>query len=155
MQWSATKNGGFSAAAPSRLAGPVVTGGFGPEFVNVVDQLNDPDSLLTFIQRLTRCYRSCPELGWGDAKILDAPHPAVLAQQTSWDDGHLVSVHNLSGESLVLPLQLDDLPPEIVLVDLLQGGTVDVDSHGGCVINLGPYGYRWLQVSGPGTRRLT
>ena len=47
MQWSAAKNGGFSTAAPSRLSGPVVTGSFGPEFVNVVDQLNDPESLLT------------------------------------------------------------------------------------------------------------
>ena len=155
MQWSATKNGGFSTAAPSRLAGPVVTGSFGPEFVNVVDQLNDPDSLLTFIQRLTRCYRSCPELGWGDVKILDQPHAAVIVQQTSWDDGHLVTVHNLSAEALVLPLQLEDLPAEIVLVDLLQDGTVDVDSRGSCVINLDPYGHRWLRVSEPGTRRLT
>lgn len=40
-----------------------LTGSFGPDFVNVVDQLNDPDSLLTFMQRMTYCYRSCPELG--------------------------------------------------------------------------------------------
>ena len=133
----------------------MVTGSFGPEFVNVADQLNDPDSLLTFIQRLTRCYRSCPELGWGDMTIFDQPHPAVIAQQTSWDDGHLVTVHNLSGEALVLPLQLEDLPAEIVLVDLLQDGAVDVDPRGSCVINLDPYGYRWLRVSEPGTRRLT
>ena len=88
-------------------------------------------------------------------KILDQPHPAVIVQQTSWDDGHLVTVHNLSGEALVLPLQLEDLPAEIVLVDLLQDGSVDVDSTGSCVINIDPYGYRWLRVSEPGTRRLT
>ena len=76
MQWSNAKNGGFSTARPSRLSGPVVEGAFGPEFVNVVDQLNDPDSLLTFIQRLTRCYRDCPEIGWGDTEILDQPHAA-------------------------------------------------------------------------------
>ncbi len=61
------------------------------------------------VQRLTRCYWCCPKLGWGDVKILDQPHPAVIVQQTSWDDGHLVTVHNLSGDPLVLPLQLEDL----------------------------------------------
>jgi len=34
-------------------------------------------------------------------------------------------------------------------------GTVDVDSRCSCEINLDPYGYRWLRVSEPGTRRLT
>jgi trehalose synthase len=155
MQWSPAKNGGFSAAAPSRLSGPVVTGSFGPEFINVAEQLNNPDSLLTFIQRLTRCYRSCPELGWGDMTIIDQPHPAVIAQQTSWDDGHLITVHNLGGNALVVPLQLSDLPADITLIDLLHEGAVDVDARNRCVINLDPYGFRWLRVSEPGSRRLT
>ena len=38
------------------------------------------------------------------------PHPPVIAQQTSWDDGHVVPVHNLGSEALVLPLQPVDLP---------------------------------------------
>ena len=95
-----------------------------------------------------------PSPGGGDMKIIDQPHPAVIAQQTSWDDGHLVTVHNLSGDALIVPLQLEELPAEIVLVDLLQDGTVDVDPRGSCVINIDPYGYRWLRVSEPGTRRL-
>ena len=85
------KNGGFSNARPSRLVGPVVEGAYGPEFVNVVDQLNDPDSLLNFIQRLTRCYRDCPELGWGEHEILDQPHRGVLALRSTWDDGSIVT----------------------------------------------------------------
>ena len=111
--------------------------------------------MLTFVQRLTRRYRSCPELGWGDAVIIEQPHPAIIAQQTSWDDGHLVTVHNLGSEASVVPLQLVDLPSEITLVDLLDDGTVEVDSNGRCDVQLEPYGYRWLRVSEPGSRRLT
>jgi glycosidase len=155
MQWRAAENGGFSAASPSRLSGPVVTGSFGPEFVNVADQLNDPDSLLTFIQRLTRCYRSCPELGWGDMTIIEQPHSAVIAQQICWDDGQLITVHNLGSDALVVPLQLGTLTPDTTLVDLLHDGTVDLDAQSRCVINLDPYGFRWLRVSEPGSRRLT
>ncbi|HEU5484285.1 MAG TPA: trehalose synthase, partial [Microlunatus sp.] len=154
MQWSNTKNGGFSRAAPSRLSGPVVTGGYGPEFVNVVDQLNDPDSLLTFIQRLTRCYRDCPELGWGEMEILEQPHASVLVMQAHWDDGRLITLHNLGDEAHVVPVQLDRLAPDTVLVDLLATGSIEVDSRGRCEITVGPYGYRWLRVTEPGSRRL-
>ena len=87
--------------------------------------------------------------------IVDQPHSAVIAQQTSWDDGHLVTVHNLAARPWCVPLQLVDLPADIILVDLLHDGTVDVDAQGRCVINLDPYGYRWLRVSEPGSRRLT
>lgn len=36
-------------------------------------------------------------------KILEQPHPAVIVQQTGWDDGHLITIHNLSDDALVLP----------------------------------------------------
>jgi trehalose synthase len=49
MQWTSGRNGGFSTAAPGRLPGPVVSGGFAPEFVNVQDQRHDPESLLSFM----------------------------------------------------------------------------------------------------------
>jgi len=82
--------------------------------------------------------------------IIDQPQSAVIAQQTSWDDGHLITVHNLGSDALVLPLQLVDLPADIVLVDLLHDGSVDVDAQSRCVINLDPYGFRCLpQIHGP------
>lgn len=34
------------------LPGPVVTGGYAPEFVNVADQRKDPESLLSFFRLL-------------------------------------------------------------------------------------------------------
>src|SRR3712207_7493390 len=45
-----------------RSPGPVVDGGFAPEFVNVADQRRDEDSLLSFMKLLIRRYRESPEL---------------------------------------------------------------------------------------------
>jgi glycosidase len=54
MQWSSGPNGGFSTAPPSRLAAPVVEGGYAPEHVNVEDQRRSSESLLAFVTLLVR-----------------------------------------------------------------------------------------------------
>jgi glycosidase len=41
-----------------------------PEHVNVAAQKRDPDSLWTFVRTLIQTYRECPELGWGDFRVL-------------------------------------------------------------------------------------
>ena len=41
MQWTADETGGFSSAPADQFPSPVVTGTFGPDNVNVADQLND------------------------------------------------------------------------------------------------------------------
>jgi trehalose synthase len=154
MQWTSARNGGFSRAAPSRLVRPVVEGGFGPEHVNVADQRLDPESLLEFMTLLIRRYRESPELGWAAFEVLRQPHHEVLAHRCTWDDGSLVAVHNLGPEPLEVPLRLDGCDESHRLLDLLQDGTTEVDARGGAVIRLDGYGYRWLRVVGPGSRRL-
>lgn len=154
MQWSAERNGGFSTAAPSRLPGPVVDGGFGPAYVNVADQRHDPDSLLAFVSLLIRRYRECPELGWSTFDLLDQPHPEVLAHRCSWDDGALIAVHNLGPEPRTVPLVLDGCDASHHLADLLVDGTTPLDDNGGASVSLDGYGYRWLRVNHEDSRRL-
>src|SRR3712207_553527 len=126
MQWTSGPNGGFSTADPGRLPGPVVDGGFAPQFVNVADQRRDEDSLLSFTKLLIRRYRESPELGWGEFRLLDQPHPEVLAHLCSWDDGALVAVHNLCPEPRTVPLSLEDCGAEHRLEDLLVTRTTPV-----------------------------
>jgi hypothetical protein len=128
--------------------------GYAPAHVNVADQRRDPESLLTFIQTLVRRYRESPELGWGHCEVLDHPFPAVLALRTTWDDASTITLHNLSGEPVAVPLKLADLPPETRLVDLLQNGRCTVGDAGAVEVELPAYGYRWLRVSHPESRRL-
>jgi glycosidase len=154
MQWTAGRNGGFSDAPARKLPGPVVTGGFAPEFVNVADQRRDPESLLAFMKLLVRRYRECPELGWGTFTVLDQPHASVLAHLSEWDDGALVALHNLSPEPRTVPLRLDGCDATHRLEDLLRSETTPVGDDGSVELALEGYGYRWLRVVAEGSRRL-
>src|SRR3712207_561317 len=154
MQWTSGRNGGFSPAEPRRLPGPVVSGGFSPDYVNVAAQRNDPDSLLSFMKLLVRRYRESPELGWGDFHVLEQPCPEVLAHLCSWDDGALVAVHNLCAEPRTVPLTLEDCDSSHRLVDLLRSGETTLSDKGTVEIPLEAYGYRWLRVVAEDSRRL-
>lgn len=155
MQWDSSVNGGFSRAPTELLSAPPVPGDYRAERINVVDQLNDSDSLLSFVQRLTRCYRTCPELGWGEAGVLDSGHAEVLALRTSWDDGSLLTVHNLGPQTLPVSLELSDRPADAVLIDLLgPGRTSPLDPSGRVGLTIEGYGYRWLRISSADSRRL-
>ena len=154
MQWSAERNGGFSTARASRLPGPVTTGGFAPEFVNVSAQRRDPDSLLRFISLLVRRYRECPELGWTSVQVLDQPHDAVLALCSSVDQGTVVTLHNLGPDPVMVPVTLGKSDEERRLVDLLQEGECAVTPDGAAEVALDGYGHRWLRLVGPQTRML-
>jgi trehalose synthase len=153
MQWTSERNGGFSTARASKLRRPVVEGPFGPAYVNVADQRADPDSLLNFLALLIRRYRESPELGWADFTVLEQPHRNVLAQESRWDDRRLVTVHNLGSERCTVPLQLD-CHPDCRLVDLLEEGEVDLDREGRAEVAMEGYGYRWLRLQHPESRRL-
>jgi trehalose synthase len=154
MQWTPEPTGGFSTADPEHLPGPVVSGGYGPEHVNVQDQRANPDSLLNFMRLLIARYRSCPELGWGRLEVLEQPHAAVFAHRCTWEDGSLVAVHNLAEEAVTLPLKLRDVGSDCHLQDLLQDGTTPVADDGSCELQLDAYGYRWLRIHHPDDRRL-
>jgi trehalose synthase len=155
MQWTAGRNGGFSTAAPGKLPGPVVEGGFAPEFVNVADQRRDPDSMLSFMRLLIRRYRESPELGWGTFEVLGQPHPQVLAHLSTWDDGALVAVHNFGAEPRTVPLVLADRDSSCRLEDLLTvGSSTPIGDDGSVELALEGYGYRWLRIVAEGSRRL-
>ncbi|SEO94738.1 alpha-amylase family protein [Trujillonella endophytica] len=154
MQWTSGRNGGFSTARPSKLPGPVVEGGFSPEFVNVADQRRDPDSLLSFIRLLIRRYRESPELGWGTYEVLGQPHPEVLASLSTWDDGTLIALHNLGAEPRTVPLTLGGCDSTHRLEDLLVTQTTEIADDGSVELTLDGYGHRWLRVVAQDSRRL-
>ena len=154
MQWTSGANGGFSRAPKRRLRRPVVSGGYGPEHVNVADQRTDPESLLSFMKLLIRRYRECPELGWGGFEVLDQPHASVLAHLCRWEDGSMVAVHNLGPEPRTVPLTLEGCDSSHRLEDLLQERTTPLDDKGRAELALEGYGYRWLRVVAEGDRRL-
>lgn len=146
MQWTSGSNGGFSTARRSRLTRPPTDGEFGPLAVNVAAQRRDPGSLLNWMERMIRRRRETPELGWGTAQVLDSGHEAVLAHLSSWEDRHVLVVHNLSPAPCAFSLPLPT-GPESAVDDLLDDRTGDHPVAGGRLdIELEGYGYRWFRL---------
>ena len=153
MQWTAGANAGFSRAPADQLVTPVVTGSFGPEWVNAADQRRDPDSLAHFMRTLIQAYRNSPEIGWGDLTILEHGDDRVFAHLVRANIGSMLAVHNFANAPIELALTLPDVAPGSRLVDMLHNGVTPIDD-GEVTLRLDPYGYRWLRITSDADPRL-
>ena len=146
MQWSSEPNGGFSTAGdPKKLRRPVTEGKFGPANVNVTAQRRDPDSLLSWFERLARRRRECPELGFGKLELLKTGEPSVLAHRCDWEGSTVVAVHELAGRGAEVELPVSDGE---ALVDLFGDGEHPLPA----TLDLEPYAAHWFRVRRDGVR---
>lgn len=146
MQWSADEpNAGFSTAPAGRLGRTVISGGeLGYEQVNVAAQQRDPESLLHWMERLVRVRKQCREIGWGNWEILETGDPAVFALRSTWQEGSVVTVHNLADRQAAVRLPLDGGQPLYELLGDRPYEVIDSSQE----IALEPYGYRWFRLGG-------
>jgi maltose alpha-D-glucosyltransferase / alpha-amylase len=144
MHWSEDRHAGFSLA--ERTVHPVISKGpYSCEKVNVEAQRRDPNSLLNWTAGMIRLRKECPEIGWGDWKLLGTGSPNVLAIRYDWLGNSLVIVHNF-----------DDKPQEVrikpgveggdLLINLIQNDQSKAKAHGYHRIALEAHGYRWYRV---------
>ena len=150
MQWNDEANGGFSTAAASALRRPVVEGRYSPLAVNVAAQRRDPDSLLSWTERLIRRRRETPEIGWGTWAILRSDVRAVFAHRCDWEGRTIVAVHNLSPETDVVRIDIGEVPDGARIDDLLDGEVGVAKLEGSTLeLKLEGYGFRWFRVTSP------
>lgn len=143
MQWNAGPNGGFSAAPADRLIHPIVTDtDFGYERVNVDAQQRDPNSLLSWTERVLRVRRNYPQFGWGECEFLDVGDRSVLAHRCVHDNKRVLVLHNLSDRRAVADLKLPNIE---ILEDLLTRKPHKVSGGGEHRLELEPYGYCWFE----------
>ncbi|HET9533287.1 MAG TPA: alpha-amylase family glycosyl hydrolase, partial [Blastocatellia bacterium] len=146
MHWSEEEMAGFSTS--EKTVHPVIDKGpYSFEQVNVEKQRRDPNSLLNWMTDMIRLRKECPEIGWGDWKLLGTGSKSVLAMRYDWRGNSLVVVHNF-----------DDRPHEArikpgteggeTLVNLLQQEECAADAKGIHRVQLEAYGYRWYRVGG-------
>ncbi|PRX99783.1 alpha-amylase family protein [Allonocardiopsis opalescens] len=155
MQWRPGPRAGFSTADPGRYPAPVVEGQYGPDRVSVSAQLRDPGSLLSWIGLLAQRYRECPELAWGEYRILDTGVPQVLAHRCDTGDGldgdvhdgTVIALHNFAPDATEVELELDGMAGDCVLTDLLVDGGTAVSADGTAKIALDGYGCRWFRAT--------
>ena len=146
MQWSGEPNGGFSRA--KKTVKPVISDPiYGYQRVNVEAQRRDPNSLLNWVERKIRMRRECPEISWGDWRILETAEPGVLVMRYDWDAHSIVVLHNFGGKPRAPQLAAADVGHPL-LVDLLATNDSRADANGRHTIDLPPYGYRWYRAGG-------
>jgi maltose alpha-D-glucosyltransferase/alpha-amylase len=145
MQWSGTANGGFSEAATDQLIRPVVEAGpLGFHDVNVTDQRLEPDSMLSWFERMLHTLRECDEIGSGTHRLIEGTPDAVLAHVAEGPTGSVLFVHNLSDEPEVVQPQdvpIGEQPAVEVFSDHPYPGEVDPTE-----LEVGPYGFRWIRL---------
>ena len=145
MQWSAERHGGFSTAR--RTVRPVISDPiYGYKRVSVEAQRRDPQSLLNWIERKIRMRRECPEISWGDWKILNTNADDVLVMEYTWRGHSLIVLHNFADKprAVRIPLATAGTP---TLVDLLWTNDSRAE-NGHHQIELEPYAYRWFRARG-------
>jgi maltose alpha-D-glucosyltransferase/alpha-amylase len=146
MQWSGDVNGGFSTAR--RTVRPVVSDPiYGYRRVNVETQRRDPNSLLNWLERAIRMRRECPEISWGDWRVLDAGVRDVLVMRYDHDGHALVAMHNFSARPRAVRMPAGALGDPL-LVDLLTMEDSRADDGGRHQIELEAHGYRWFRAGG-------
>jgi maltose alpha-D-glucosyltransferase/alpha-amylase len=146
MQWSADRNAGFTSAA--RPVRPVVSDPvFGYHRVNVEAQRRDPHSLLNWTERAIRMRKECPEVSWGDWRILRTREAEVLVMRYIWDNHAIVIVHNFSDKPRAIQLDAGTVG-DTTMVNLLTQDDSRANERGQHQIELDAYNYRWFRVGG-------
>ena len=153
MQWADAENGAFSTASAGDLVRPLTGGAFGPKNVNVAAQRREPDSLLTWMERLIRRRRESPEFGWGTSELIETSEPALFAHRCVWQGSTVVAVHNLSAKSAKATLELGVDAPRVD--DLLEEREHKPSKDGTLDVELDGYGYLWLRVRPEGERAVS
>ena len=141
MQWSTEPNAGFSTA--EKLVRPVIRRGvYDYEHVNVEEQRRDPESLLQWTARMIRLRKQCPEVGWGEWRIVPAGSSAVLAIEYRRRGNAIVCVHNLDDVAHETKLRLGGG----TLANLIDVEEVHAGGDGIHRVPLEPYGSRWFRL---------
>jgi maltose alpha-D-glucosyltransferase/alpha-amylase len=151
MQWDDTMNAGFSRAGPEQLVAPVIDSGpYAYKEVNVTAQRLDPNSLLTWFERILHALRECAEIGNGDHTMLDDGPDHVLVHRADGRGGSTLFAHNLADRPCTLQLGAQRDPEQRPLnffADSDYGQDVNLDA-----VEVAGFGYRWIRLrQTPGT----
>jgi maltose alpha-D-glucosyltransferase/alpha-amylase len=141
MQWQNSTSAGFSDAAHTFR--PVISAGeYAYPGLNVQEEINDTASLLNFIKQMIFLRRQCPEIGYGQWKILDTGSDQVLGLLYTENDKKLMIFHNFSPVSLRVTLS-DDMGKENEFLNLLTG----THDHLSKKFNIPAYGFNWYRLN--------
>jgi maltose alpha-D-glucosyltransferase/alpha-amylase len=144
MQWANEPHGGFTTSRKPVV--PVIEHGvWSYEHVNVEAQRRDPGSFLSWMARMIRIRKECPEIGLGRCTVLDAGAENVLGLRFDWLGHTVVTLHNFAARPREARLRLGKDHER--LSDLFD--PVELPARRGrFTIPLDALDYRWFRVGG-------
>ncbi|HSF83584.1 MAG TPA: maltose alpha-D-glucosyltransferase [Anaerolineales bacterium] len=144
MQWDNSRNSGFSKANPEKLYAPLIKdNNFGFEQVNVVSQLNDPDSLLNNIRKMIHLRKDLTALKQGQLVWVETGVDSIAAYWRIWDNSRLLIVNNLSEKKIHSNFFVEQFEAGCWR-DILKGKELRIAQDGEVSIELSPFEYVWL-----------
>lgn len=147
MHWADERNAGFSTS-DGELVHPVIEDGvWSYRHVNVAAQRRDPDSFLNWMAALIRLRKECPEIGWGECRILDSGLPGVLILHYEWRRNAVLTLHNFSEQPHEVRIDGKDIGAER-LSDLMREEQLTADDEGIIPVRLDALAYRWFRPGG-------
>jgi maltose alpha-D-glucosyltransferase/alpha-amylase len=115
--------------------------------VNVTAQRLDPNSLLSWFERMIRTLRECPEIGSGKCSVVQTALPRhVLAHRFDSPEGSMLMLHNLGprGVTVTLP-ELPGVGAD--LHEVFSDRSYPPPTRELEGLKLRGYGYRWIRLS--------
>jgi maltose alpha-D-glucosyltransferase/alpha-amylase len=148
MQWEPGPGAGFSTAGAEHLYLPIVDSEYGPDRVNVEDQLSDPHSSLHWVRNMLDRRSAHPVFGTGEFTPVPSTNPAVFAFLRSNDHEMVLVVANMAASEQTTTLSLPPICDGRQFVDLAAGaGAPILDPTGS--ITLAARRFNWLAVVEP------
>ena len=146
MQWDGSLNAGFSEADPESLYEPVIeSGDYAYAKVNVALAEKDPESLLNKMRKLISIRKSQPTLSLGDYRFLAKDQTQCLVLLRSYQDEHILCIHNLSGEDQSLQIDLEQFTG-MKLFDVMRDNIMKEIDGREVRLTIDPYGFYWLKI---------
>lgn len=118
MQWSASRNAGFSSGRPWLKVNPNF------ERINVESQLEDPGSILNFYRRLIQVRKTHPVFVEGEYDLVLESHPQIYAYVRKGVDQNALVITNMTSRASHVDLEKIRVSSEQLLLS-----NYDVERH--------------------------
>jgi maltose alpha-D-glucosyltransferase/alpha-amylase len=142
MQWDEAENGGFSLATGSDIiARTIMDARYDYKHINVKSQLQDADSLLSFVKHLIHIRQENRLIGHEPFTVLGHKHAGVFALKYSGDTT-LIAIHNLTPDETTVAL---DEPGVLEGISEVLADSENYEPLDGDTVKLNAYGFRWFK----------
>ncbi|MEW6681449.1 MAG: maltose alpha-D-glucosyltransferase [Nitrospirota bacterium] len=146
MQWTGGWNAGFSTADPEQLFLPVISNPvYGYQAVNVESQRRSDHSLLSWMKKLLRLWKSSAVFSCGTIRFVNPKNHRIIAYLRQMDGETVLVVNNLSRTAQAVELDLREFKGAIP-IEMFGGNPFPRIGDLPYLLTLGPFHFFWFSL---------